>query len=353
MNDGEENTLQRDCKVLIYFYDFGSGGSYFWRANMAKSAMKKFVAVMVAGSMVFALAACGRPTPEEFKESAIKKLEAKEVDIDDLEDIQEDKEKVKDFQDDLEDGIVIYATGDDLEDMIDDEEDLEERKEQTEKTLDELKDHGIDVEEILGFDPSDWDIDDIEDMTIYAIGDDVEDKKKSCVEGAVVLQFVDKEEANEAFEGIATNYVEKSGIDLKELNKGEIVSKGKSVQFILNGDSDLIGDLIVDLMALIVDKTGMDEDLAKEEIKEAKSKIKESIDKDVVFTFGLYYNNGTMTIIYGYSMSGDLDNIPEIAKILGVTDPTTVEMSDAMYDGLIDFVDESISDDLLENLHVT
>ena len=320
---------------------------------MAKSAMKKFVAVMIAGSMVFALAACGKPTPEKFKEAAIKKLEATEVDIDDLEDIQKDKDKAEDLQDDLEDGIVIYATGDDLEDLIDDEQDVEERKEQAEETLKELKKNGIDVEEILGFDPSDWDVDDVEDMTIYAIGDDLDDKEKSCVEGAVVLQFADKEKANEAFEGFATNYVEKSGIDLKELNKGEIVSKGHSIQIILNGDSDLIGDLIVDLMALLADKTGMDKDLAKEQVKEAKSKIKESIDKDVVFTFGLYYNNGTMTIIYGYSMSGDLDNIATIAKTLGVTDPTTVEMSDAMYDGFIDFVDESISDELLENLHIT
>ncbi len=329
------------------------GGSKKWRANMAKSAMKKFVAVMIAGSMVFALAACGKPTPEKFKNSAVKKLGATEIDIDDIEDMQKDKESAEELQDDLEDGVVLYVTGDDLEDLMDDEKDVEERKEEAEEALDELKENGIDVEDIIGFDPSDWDVDDIEDMTVYSIGDNLDKTEKVSLEGAAVIQFADKEKANEAFEGFATNYVETSGINLDELNKGEIVSKGHNVQFILNGDSDLIGDLIVDLVTLLADKTDMDKELAKEEIKEFKSKIKEQIDEDIVFTLGVYYNNGTMTIIYGISMKGDLDNIPEIAKTLGVTDPTKIEMSDAMYDGFIDFIDESISDKILENLHLT
>ena len=320
---------------------------------MAKSAMKKFVAVMIAGSMVFALAACGKPTPEKFKNSAVKKLGATEIDIDDIEDMQKDKESAEELQDDLEDGVVLYVTGDDLEDLMDDEKDVEERKEEAEEALDELKENGIDVEDIIGFDPSDWDVDDIEDMTVYSIGDNLDKTEKVSLEGAAVIQFADKEKANEAFEGFDTNYVETSGINLDELNKGEIVSKGHNVQFILNGDSDLIGDLIVDLVTLLADKTDMDKELAKEEIKEFKSKIKEQIDEDIVFTLGVYYNNGTMTIIYGISMKGDLDNIPEIAKTLGVTDPTKIEMSDAMYDGFIDFIDESISDKILENLHLT
>lgn len=320
---------------------------------MAKSVMKRFVAVMVAGSMVFALAACGRPTPEKFKETAIKKLEATEIDIDDIKDIQEDEEKTKDFKKDLEDGIVIYATGDDIEDQIDSEDDVEERKEKAEETLKELKKNGVDVEEILGFDPSDWETDDIQDMTIYSIGDNLDDNKKACSESAIVIQFADKDKANETFESIATNYVERSGIDLEELNKGEIVSKGKSIQFIINGDSDLIGDLIIDIMYIFADKTEMDEEQIEEQIKEAKIQVKEGLDSDIAFTFGLYYDNGIMTIVFGYSMTGDLDNIAIISETLGVTDPTTVEMSDAMYDGFVKFFENSLSDDLLENLHLT
>lgn len=320
---------------------------------MAKSAMRKFVAVMIAGSMVFALAACGKPTPEKFKEKAVKKLEAKEVDLDDLKEVSEDKDASDEFEEDLEDGIVLYATGDDLEDLADDEEEVENKKEEAEDTLDELKENGIDVEDIIGFDPSDWDVDDIEDMTLYAIGDGFDKDEDVCIEGAVVIQFADKDKANEAFEGFATNYLETSGIDLKKLNNGEIVSKGNSTQFIINGDADLIGDLIGDLMGVFADKTEMDEDEKKEAIKELKSRVKEGINEDIAFTLGVYYNNGTMTIIFGLSMDGDLDNIPEIAKTLGVKDPTTVEMSDEMYDGFIHFIDESINDKLLENLHLT
>ena len=106
-------------------------------------------------------------------------------------------------------------------------------------------------------------------------------------------------------------------------------------------------------MGVFADKTEMDEDEKKEAIKELKSRVKEGINEDIAFTLGVYYNNGTMTIIFGLSMDGDLDNIPEIAKTLGVKDPTTVEMSDEMYDGFIHFIDESINDKLLENLHLT
>lgn len=316
---------------------------------MKNNVMKRFTAVMVAGTMMFALVACGKPTPEKFKESAIKKLGATEIELDDLEDIGKDKDAQEDLMDDLEDGIVLYATGEDIEDLMDEDE-VEEGKKEAEDAMDELEEAGVDVEEILGFDPSDWDVDDIQDVTVYAIGDNLDKTEGIVFEGANVIQFADKEKANEAFEGFATNYLETSEIELKELNKGEIVCKGHKVQFILNGDADLIGDLVADLVGVVAKKADMDSDEAKATSKEIKNAIKENINEDITFTFALYYDNGTLILIYGISMDGDLENISEIAKTLGVTDPTKVEMSDAMYDGFITFVDGSLDKKIFENI---
>lgn len=308
---------------------------------MANNKFKKLMAAALVGSMMVMLVGCGKPSPKKLQDVAVKEFGAEELELDDIEDLDEGDAQH------LDDGFVLYCTGEDIEDEYGDE--IEKQRDQYEKEYKALKKQGFDMEDIIGIDPTDYDVEDIKDMTVYVMADGVAKPEEDLfVQFAMVIEYADKEKANDSMKAAMDNFVERSEIDTKGLNKGEYSYKGNKCQFVINGDMDLATDFISDAAGIIAKKMG--EDDIEKGVKEMKKELKEEVNNDVNYVVGVYYDNGVCTIICGVTMDEEFDQIPTIAKKLGVTDPTKVEMSDAMYDAILNYIDETLDDDLMEKV---
>lgn len=315
---------------------------------MANNTMKKVLAVVLIGSMAASLAACGKPSAKKLSDVAEKKFKAEQIELEDIEDLDQDE-----IMDSLEDGIYIHTSGEEIYDEY--EHEIDDALEEIEDTVDALDKSGMDLEELYGFDITEWDTDDIGDMTVYAMADGLDKPEKDLItQGALVIEFTDKAKANDAFYNAGQLFLEQSEIDTKGLNKNEFICKKSKFQFIVNGDADLAMDLVEDLSKMIIDKYGDGEiSYTSEDIKEMREELEEYIPKNIQFVIAVYYNSGTLTVIFGVSMDDDLDQVSEIAKALGVPDPTKVVMSDEMYEGFLTYIENSLDDldeDLLSNV---
>lgn len=310
---------------------------------MVRSKIKKLMAAALIGSMMALMVGCGKPSAKKLQDVAVKEFGAEELTAEDLRDLDEGDAQH------LDDGFVLHCTGEELADEFEDE--LEEGQDKIDKEAKMLDKSGIDLEDIIGYDPTSYEVEDIKEMTAYFMADGVAKPESDLfTQGAVVIEFVDKKEANENMKAAMDLFVERSEIDTKGLNKGEFMYKGNKCQFVINGDRDLVCDIVVDLATLVAKKSDSGKDF-DEQAKEFRKEMKEELPSDLNYVVGVYYNDGVSTVIFGVTMDDELDQISTIAKKLGVTDPTKVEMSDAMYDAIINYVDETLDKKLTKALN--
>ena len=303
---------------------------------MANKKFKAISAASMAAVMMVALVGCGKPTPKKLADVAVKEFQAEELKVEDLEDLDEGDAQH------LDDGFVLHGTGEELEDQYEDE--IEKYEEELEEGMKAAENDGVDIEDALTFDPTDWGVEDLGEFTVYVMADGVAKPESDLlVQGAAVIEFTDKDKANELMADLGEKFVEDSEIEVKNLNKGEFSYSKNKFQFIMTGDGDELAELAGDFLAAMLETSDSSDEEAKhhkEEIKEMKKEIKEEVE-NLQYTLGIYYNNGTLTIICGVTMDDELDQISQLAKALGVKDPLTVEMSDEMHEAIINYMVES------------
>ena len=280
--------------------------------------LKKILSVIVVGSMALSLAACSKPSAKKLDSVATGKLDAEEVALEDVKDLK---------QKDLKDGIVITATGDEIEEEFG--KDIKKARKSAEDSIDDVEDKaGVGLDD-FGIDLDDWDTEDIKNVTAY-IKLDGDDAEEGVFEFALVLELEDASKGNETFESFMEGIEDLLDLDVDELSKDEYKNDGKKGYFIVNLDGETIIDIVVDVMSASYKDSGYD--LSKDDIKEMKKSLSKSLPEELALAFGIYYDNGTFSVIVGFSGEGDLENITTLAKGIGVDDPTSVENSEAMLD---------------------
>lgn len=240
-----------------------------------KNSMKKTMSVLLAGAMLLGAAACSKkPSAEKLEKAAKDKLDAEEYSLEDLEDLSEGKGTKA-----LKDGIVIKTNGEEIDDVYGKD----------------IKD--IDTDQIapymdaMGLDIDDWDTDDLGDITFYIKADGVEKLSGEKASDAVlvyaaVVEFTDKDKADEAFEDFMGNVedgMEDSlDIDIDDLNEDEYLNDGNKGHLVINMD----GDDLIDAVKVISEKSGGTANSS--DLKEAKK-----IMGDLQIVAAFYYDNGT------------------------------------------------------------
>ena len=199
----------------------------------------------------------------------------------------------------LTDGIIFYAEGDEISDVID---------------------QASIANSAIGSSPaSQWDEEDV--VSLIGFSKANADGALPTTESIIIMEYPDAKTANDAFKQITTSYTE-SGVDIADLNSDEYSDDGKSGYFIINLGAEEYAKLLVESMG----SEATDEDI----------EMFMEILGDMKFVVGLYQSDNRIIestyMAFGEGDSGFM-TIPFIIDE-GFDDPFTVKNSDAMMDAL-------------------
>ena len=277
---------------------------------MKNGIIRKSACLLLAMAFAVSMTACGKPSAKKLNNAVSKKLDVEEVKLEDLEDMEGDE-----IQDAVDDGILVHTNGEEIADVFEDE----------------LED--VDFGEIgdqIDIDLDDWDVEDIKDATIYSKVEGNDSKSTvamSTSEIAYVIEFEDSKKSDELFTELMDKFEDLADdqldIDIEKLSKDEYMNKGNKGHLVLNIDSNILVDALIDQSE---EMTGQKVD------KEQKKEIQKAMG-DSKIIIAIYYDSGVLTMFFG-SGDDDFENISTLAKALGIKDPLTIENSDEMIDGI-------------------
>ena len=277
---------------------------------MKNGIIRKSACLLLAMAFAVSMTACGKPSAKKLNNAVSKKLDVEEVKLEDLEDMEGDE-----IQDAVDDGILVHTNGEEIADVFEDE----------------LED--VDFGEIgdqIDIDLDDWDVEDIKDATIYSKVEGMDSKSTAAMstsEIAYVIEFEDSKKSDELFTELMDKFEDLADdqldIDIEKLSKDEYMNKGNKGHLVLNIDSNILVDALIDQSE---EMTGQKVD------KEQKKEIQKAMG-DSKIIIAIYYDSGVLTMFFG-SGDDDFENISTLAKALGIKDPLTIENSDEMIDGI-------------------
>ena len=278
---------------------------------MKNKFMKRGSCLILAGLFAVSMTACGKPSAKKLSTAAEKKIEAKEITLEEL----EDKDNSEKNQKALKKGLFLDTTGEEIEDVFEDE----------------LKDFDLEeIGEAYDIDLDGWEVEDFKNISIYAKADT--DKfnttyKDIDIQYVAVIEFEDKKQSDELFEELMDKFEDLANdadIDLEDLSKDEYLNKGNKGHLIINLEASTVVDALFDELE---EEKG--ESIDKDIVKEYKKSV-----GDLRIVIGIYYEGGVLTTIIGIS-EDDMEDISTLAKSIGVKDPLTIESSDELAKGIL------------------
>lgn len=215
-----------------------------------------------------------------------------------------------------EDGILVYIEEDEMEDFFDAGNDDEDSNFGAVKCF---------------LDTDDMDPDDVKEMTYFSTGE--EDDKKYDVTNIYVMNFVDKNAAQDAFNEVLDRVEDDLDVDLEELDEAEYKFKGNSGYIVVNIDSDTFCECFLSYYVDMYEDYG--EKLDKDQKKELKKAFKDEFG-DIQFYMATYLKGDSVVCICGMSNQGDSEEVEDFCEEFKIACPFDVENSDVMNDALID-----------------
>lgn len=278
--------------------------------------MKKFMASVLAVSMMAAFAGCAKVksiTADDFK-NACEELGAVEVDPEDA-DTDED---------DLEDGLYTVMDSDYIEENLSNNE-----------VTSDLSMYGIstpDIDEII-------DPEDIEEMVVYArleentddISDpeDIADLSINCVIAAQVT-LNNSDSAADIMEGLADG-LDEFGIDVEDLSSNEYYT-GKNEGFLK------INVSVEDLVAAFIESdiydilSSFSDDFDVEEMTE---------DMTGSASLAFYVKGENVVIVINCNVNEDASFCNDFCSELGVDDPSKLPSNTMVAESICDYIDDT------------
>lgn len=278
-----------------------------------KKIITKMVSLLVIASMTMGLSGCGNQTKEITADKfckASEKIEGTQIELDDIADIDSD---------DLEDGIYLTATIDDIAEFLDDELDMD---------LDDAQDSLDSIADMADAD-IDFDLeDDVQDASAYIrVNDDDKD-----IMIAATINFTDSDIPADMFSNIdelqdyiddevdaANDILEDADVDREiEFNLEDLGSKYYKV----GRDS---GYLYLNVnCADLMENWGDDMEEACDEIDVDFDDQMDDVENMVV-SAAIFYSGSSMTFIVFANGDGETDTLDTFCSTLGVTSPASLD----------------------------
>jgi len=267
--------------------------------------MKKRIVRLCAGvltaSMAFGIAGCSKQgsfTAKKFEKIALENLDAEEMSIDDI-----DKDKTDELQADLmaniEDGIYMSTTGDDIMDSDWYDEDI--------------------YKIVYAIADVDFDVNDVSTVSTYVRGSG--DKDDFYAIGANLIEFKDKESAAAYYQSILhninrgltiVNSVADTELSTDSLDKDNFSYNGKNS-----------GHIVLKISTDDLD-------------------IKEIDDYEGTLVMGLYIEgNDVFTVISACTDAEGNDETTEFFKLLGMKNPYDLESTEVLVNFINDIYDNA------------
>ncbi|MCQ2527587.1 MAG: hypothetical protein MJ108_00545 [Saccharofermentans sp.] len=278
---------------------------------------RKIVALVLCASMMMGVfAGCSKVNKVNNKkmEKAANKLDIDVIDdVDDMDDV------------DPEDGVLLTLDKDALEDLLEDvdSDDIDE-------VIDVLNDY-LDTD-------MEFDIDEIEEVSLFAYGDGEEnmaivayiDIGNDELAGQLFNGIVDmQDDVNDFIEDVADEYdvdaLEDFEFNLKKFSKDEYYFNGKNKGYLKFGTNK---DDLIETMEEFLDEYGSDLGASKSDIKDAKKSLKKEIKFETA-GFGIYFNGSSIVVTFIFAEDDDFINDYEtFMKTIGLDSVTKQKLSD-------------------------
>ena len=281
--------------------------------------LKRVVALMLAASMLAAVAGCSKVkkvTGADFV-AACEKIGAEEVDYEDMNEVEES---------DLEDGVYSVLDSDDIEDLY---EDYESSSSSSSMSMYSIS--APDVESIV-------DADDLEEMTVFAKMDqnfddisDPEDIENLDVNGVVGIQMTltDSDMVEDFMGGIADS-LDEYGIDVEDLSSDEYyVGKNEAYLRISVSAEDLVA-------AFLDSETYGYLEMMDVDIEDAL----ESLTGDLAVA--TYINGENVVVLIGMGINNTTEYLDEFCGDLGLSSPSKLPSNPEIAESICDTLDDTL-----------
>lgn len=281
--------------------------------------LKRVVALMLAASMLAAVAGCSKVkkvTGADFV-AACEKMGAEEVDYEDMNEVEES---------DLEDGVYCVLDSDDIADLY---EDYESSSSSSSMSMYSIS--APDVESIV-------DADDLEEMTVFAKMDqnfddisDPDDIENLDVNGVVGIQMTltDSDMVEDFMDGIADS-LDEYGIDVEALSSDEYyVGKNEAYLRISVSAEDLVA-------AFLESETYGYLEMMDLDIEDAL----ESLTGDLAVA--TYINGENVVVLIGMGINNTTEYLDEFCGDLGLSSPSKLPSNPEIAESICDTIDDTL-----------
>ena len=281
--------------------------------------LKRVVALMLAASMLAAVAGCSKVkkvTGADFV-AACEKIGAEEVDYEDMNEVEES---------DLEDGIYCVLDSDDIADLY---EDYESSSSSSSMGMYSLS--APDVESIV-------DADDLEEMTVFAKMDqniddisDPDDIEDLDVNGVVGIQMTltDSDMVEDFMDGIADS-LDEYGIDVEDLSSDEYyVGKNEAYLRISVSAEDLVAAFLDSDTYGYLEMMDLD-------IEDALG----SLTGDLAVA--TYINGENVVVLIGVGVNNTTEYLDEFCGDLGLSSPSKLPSNPEIAESICNTIDDTL-----------
>lgn len=281
--------------------------------------LKKVVALMLAASMLAAVAGCSKVkavTGADFV-AACEKMGAEEVDYEDMEDVEDS---------DLEDGIYCVLDSDAIAEVY---EDYENSSSSSSMSMYGVSAPDIDsvveaddIEEATIFAKMDQNIDDIESE------DDIADLDVNVVIG-IQMTLTASDMAEDIMEGMADN-LDELGIDVEDLSSDEYYV-GKNEGYLkVNVTAD-------DLIAAFTESETYG---YLEDMDTGIEDIIDGLTGDICIA--TYINGENVVVVIGVGVNNTTEYLDEFCGYLGIPTPSDLPSNTAVAEAVCEKIDDTI-----------
>lgn len=280
--------------------------------------LKRVVALMLAASMLAAVAGCSKVkkvTGADFV-AACEKIGAGEVDYEGMNEVEES---------DLEDGVYCVLDSDDIEDLYEDYESSSSSSSMG------MSVSVPDVESIV-------DADDLEEMTVFAKMDqnmddisDPDDIENLDVNGVVGIQMTltDSDMVEDFMDGIADS-LDEYGIDVEDLSSDEYyVGKNEAYLRISVSAEDLVAAFLESDTYGYLEMMDLD-------IEDALG----SLTGDLAVA--TYINGENVVVLIGMGINNTTEYLDEFCGDLGLSSPSKLPSNPEIAESICDTIDDTL-----------
>lgn len=283
--------------------------------------LKKLTAVLLTLSLVASVAGCSKVksvSAEDFI-AACEKMDASEVDPEDMSDLDAD---------DYEDGVYCVMDADYIEDNWDD----------AEGDINAYSAYGLSTPNVF----DDFEAEDFEQMVVFCkmaqdgvddinAPEDVEDATFDIVMG-MQITLADDDRTEEIMNNIA-DLLDEINIDVDDLSSGEYGASSKEGFLKLHMDLAEFAQAIKDSDAydMLSGFAGDMDDI---------DAVLDSLSGDLAVA--VYVKGQNIVIVVGSALNQDADLLPTFCSKLGVGDPLKVDSNELIAEGLCDYIDDKV-----------